>query len=286
MAGIPQLAGKVAVVTGGASGIGKGIARCLMAQGMRVVIADIEQAALDRTAAEIGAIGIRTDVTSFDSVQTLADEVRHRLGGCHVFCNNAGVASTASLVDMALSDWEWLLGVNLWGVIHGIKAFLPLLKANSDGGHLVNTASVAGLHVTAGLGAYSVSKFAVMALSETLALDLAAEGSSVGVTVLCPGPVSSNLGSSQRNRPSELAGGAFVDRDLQAVEGGGGVRWIDPHTVGDILVRAIKRGDLYAFTHPEWASIVQERHDRIAAAFADVLAHRDAQLPSSTEEAR
>jgi NAD(P)-dependent dehydrogenase (short-subunit alcohol dehydrogenase family) len=263
-----HLAGKVAVVTGGASGIGKSIATRLIATGMQVVIADIEQTALTRTAAELGALGIRTDVTSFDSVQSLADEVHQRFGCCHLFCNNAGVASTANIADMALSDWTWLLSVNLWGSIHGIKAFLPLLKANADGGHLVNTASVAGLHVTPGLGAYTVSKFAVLALSETLALELQAEGSRVGVTVLCPGPVSTNLGRSQRNRPATLAGGAFIDRDLETAEGGGGVRWINPDAVGEILLRAIQRGDLYAFTHPEWAAIVHERHRQIEAALA------------------
>jgi NAD(P)-dependent dehydrogenase (short-subunit alcohol dehydrogenase family) len=265
MPGMQHLAGKIAVVTGGASGIGRSIARQLIAQGMQVIIADIEQAPLDRTAAELGALGLRTDVSSFDSVQALADEVKRRFGACHLFCNNAGVASTANLADMALSDWTWLLGVNLWGTIHGVKAFLPLLQANADGGHLVNTASVAGLHVTAGLGAYTVSKFAVLALSETLASELQAKHSRVGVTVLCPGPVSTNLGSSQRNRLA-LGTGAFVDRDLEAAEEGGGVRWISPDTVADILLQAIQRGDLYAFTHPEWAGIVRDRHRRIEAA--------------------
>lgn len=262
-----QLRGRVGVVTGGASGIGKAIAHRLTAEGMRVVIADIERAALEQTAGEIGAVGICTDVSSYQSVQALADEVQRRFGRVDLVCNNAGVASTAGVADMALSDWSWILGVNLWGVIHGIKAFLPLLKANPDGGHLVNTASVAGFHVTPDIGGYTVSKFAVMALSETLAAELAAAGSSVGVTILCPGPVSTKLGSSQRNRPDALAQGALVDRDLEQTSGGSGARWLDPLQVGERLVCAIRRGDLYAITHPEWDSIVQERHSRIADAF-------------------
>jgi NAD(P)-dependent dehydrogenase (short-subunit alcohol dehydrogenase family) len=268
MPGMEQLAGRVAVVTGGASGIGKAIARRLIAERMTVVIADIERLALQRAAAETGAIGICTDVASFESVQALADEVKRRFGGLHLLCNNAGVASTARLADMSLSDWTWLLGVNLWGVINGVKAFLPLLKANPDGGYLVNTASVSGFHVTPDLGGYTVSKFAVVALSETLALELKVDGSNVGITVLCPGPVSTGLGSSQRNRPSALAGGAFVDRDLEALEEGSGMRWISADVVADVLLRAIRRGELYAFTHPEWAPIVRARHAKIAEAFA------------------
>jgi NAD(P)-dependent dehydrogenase (short-subunit alcohol dehydrogenase family) len=265
MPGMQQFSGKVAVVTGGASGIGKAIAQQLVLQGMHVVIADVEEQALERSAREIGAVGIRTDVSSFESVQALADSVRNRFGAVHLLCNNAGVASTARVADMALSDWEWLLGVNLWGAIHGIKAFLPLLKANVDGGYLVNTASVAGFHVTPELGGYSVSKFAVVALSETLALELAADGSNVGVTVFCPGPVSTRLGSSQRNRPRGAAESAFVDRDLEQ-EGNQGIRWMDPETAAEILMRAIRRGDLHAFTHPEWAPVLRARHQGIIAA--------------------
>lgn len=264
-----RLAGKVAVVTGGASGIGKGIARRLIAEGMRVVIADIEPSPLRQAAAELGAAGIVTDVMSFDSVQALADETGRRFGNVHLLCSNAGVASTARLADMALSDWTWLLGVNLWGAIHCVKAFLPILGADPDGGHIAITASMAGFHVTPGMGAYTVSKFAVVALAETLAVELQDEGRKVGVTVLCPGPVSSKLGSSQRNRPGRLAGGAFVDSDLQATDAGRGLHWLDPDVAAEVLVRAVRRGELYAFTHPEWAPIVRERHDRIAAAFAD-----------------
>jgi len=276
MTGLRSLAGKVAVVTGGASGIGKALGTLLVRQGMKVVLADVERAALDKTAAEIGALGIRTDVTSIESVQSLADQVAARYGGVHLLCNNAGVASMARLSDMALSDWAWLLGVNLWGVIHGIKAFLPMLRANPDGGHLLNTASMAGLHVTPDMGGYTVSKFAVIALSETLALELTEEGSRVGVTILCPGPVSTRLGSSQRNRPPLLSGGALVDSDLEAMDEGGGLRWVDPDRAAAVAVRAVQRGELYAFTHPEMASLVIDRHATIATALADAAVREEA----------
>jgi len=276
MTGLRSLAGKVAVVTGGASGIGKALGTLLVRQGMKVVLADVERAALDKTAAEIGALGIRTDVTSIESVQSLADQVAARYGGVHLLCNNAGVASMARLSDMALSDWAWLLGVNLWGVIHGIKAFLPMLRANPDGGHLLNTASMAGLHVTPDMGGYTVSKFAVIALSETLALELTEERSRVGVTILYPGPVSTRLGSSQRNRPPLLSGGALVDSDLEAMDEGGGLRWVDPDRAAAVAVRAVQRGELYAFTHPEMASLVIDRHATIATALADAAVREEA----------
>src|SRR5262245_33434334 len=139
MSGLANLSGKIAVVTGGASGIGRGIASRLLAQGMKVVIADIEQSALDSTAAALGVTGIRTDVSSLESVQALAEEVKRRFGTAHLICNNAGVGSVARLADMTAADWQWMLGVNLWGVIHGVQAFLPMLKMNSEGGHIVNT---------------------------------------------------------------------------------------------------------------------------------------------------
>ncbi|MGH7058491.1 MAG: SDR family NAD(P)-dependent oxidoreductase, partial [Acetobacteraceae bacterium] len=191
--------GKAAVVTGGASGLGKGIAQCLIEEGMRVFIADVEEPALSRTAAEIGATGIRTDVSDWTSVQSLARTVRERAGAVHVVCNNAGVGSMGRIADLSIDDWRWMLGVNLWGVIHGVQAFLPLLRANPDGGHIVNTASIGGLTTMPGLGAYAVSKYGVVALSETLAQELAEDRSAVGVTVLCPGPTRTNIKRSSRN---------------------------------------------------------------------------------------
>ena len=274
MSGLEHLAGKVAVVTGGASGIGKGIAQALIAEGMKVVISDIEQGALDATAAEIGAVGVRCDVSSIDSVQALADEARRRFGTVHVLCNNAGVGSGAKVADMKPADWDWILSVNLRGVINGVQAFLPMLQANPDGGHIVNTASMSGLRVRPMAGGYAVTKFGIVALSETLALELGVEGSLVGVTVLCPGMVRTNIKSSLRNRPGDHAAGAFADSDLEQTELGARMRWIDPIDVGHIVVRAIKQGDLYAITHPEQVTEVEDRHRRMEAAFREAGAEQ------------
>jgi NAD(P)-dependent dehydrogenase (short-subunit alcohol dehydrogenase family) len=267
MSKLEQLSGKVAVVTGGASGIGKGIARRLIAQGMRVVIADVERGALERASVEIGAAAVLTDVSSRESVQALADEVLRRFGRVDVVCNNAGVGSMANIAAMKTSDWTWFLNVNLWGVIHGIDVFLPILSRNEGGAHIVNTASVGGLSTMSGLGGYCATKFAVVGLSETLAQELAESGSKVGVTILCPGPVRTNIKASTRNRPASLAQGGLVDTDLEATEIGARVRWLDTDEVGDLVVRAIRRGDLYAFTHPEMKSGVADRHRRIEEAF-------------------
>jgi NAD(P)-dependent dehydrogenase (short-subunit alcohol dehydrogenase family) len=168
---------------------------------------------------------------------------------------------------MRMSDWRWIVGVNLYGVIHGITAFLPRLLANPDGGHIVNTASMAGLRTMPGLGTYAVTKYGVVALSEVLAQELAEDGAKVGVTVLCPGPVRTNIKASSRNRPAALAGGGLTDVDLETTELGASSRWIDASEAGEIVVQAIRRGDLYAFTHPELAPAVDERHQEIARAF-------------------
>lgn len=267
MSALADLSGKLAVVTGGASGIGRGIASRLKAAGMKVVIADIEQAALDSTAAALGVTGMRVDVSSSASMQALADEVKRRFGTVHLICNNAGVGSVARLESMTTADWQWMLGVNLWGVIHGVRAFLPMLKSNPDGGHIVNTASMGGLATLSGLGGYTATKFAVVAFSETLATELEEERSKVGVTVLCPGPVRSNIKSSHRNRPASLPAGGLSDSDLEHSEEGARLPWLEPEQVGDVLVRAVRNGDLYALTHPDMAGIAAARHERIAAAF-------------------
>ncbi len=266
MSGLPDLSGKIAVVTGGASGIGKGIATRLVAEGAQVIIADIQQDALDATATELGVTGIPVDVSQAGSVAALAREVVDRYGTVHVVCNNAGIGPLAPVKDLTLDDWNWMLGVNLWGVIHGVTTFLPILSANSDGGHIVNTASMAGLVANARLGAYATAKFGVVALTEVLAAELAEDGSKVGVSVLCPGTVHTNIGSSSRNRPPSLPDAGFKDVDIE-LEDNPRYRWIYPEEAGAVVVRAIKRGDLYALTHPDWYPLVAERHEAIAEAF-------------------
>ena len=236
MSAFPDLAGKVAVVTGGASGIGLGIARQFRAAGMSVVIADIEDTALQQAAEQLGATGVRTDVRDPASVQALADATVDRYGAVHVVVNNAGVGPMAPIAALELSDWQWLLEVDLWGVIHGVHTFLPLLEQNPDGGHIVNTASIGGLVTGPGMGAYNVSKFGIVALTEVLATELSAEGSAVGALVLLPGTVHTNIGSSTRNRPAGASAGALADSRLE--DGPDlGMKWLEPDDVGRILIR-------------------------------------------------
>ncbi|HEX9258203.1 MAG TPA: SDR family NAD(P)-dependent oxidoreductase [Acidimicrobiales bacterium] len=196
-----DLGGKTAVVTGGASGIGRAMAERFRDAGMRVAIADVEKTTLDATAAELGVLGVRCDVSDAGSVGAMRDEVLAAFGAVHLLCNNAGVGGGGAIVDTTLNDWRWVLGVNLWGVVHGLDAFLPGMVAQGEG-HVVNTASMAGLVAWPGIGPYNASKFAVVAISETLRAEL--EGTGVGVSVLCPGFVRTNIFTSQRNRPAEL----------------------------------------------------------------------------------
>lgn len=176
MSTVKDLHGKVGVVTGGASGIGKAIAAAMVAEGMQVMIADIEGDRLHSTAREIGAIACQTDVSSAQQVDALAASAIRQFGSVDVVCNNAGIGPMAPLHELTLNDWRWILDVNLWGVIHGVASFLPLLRANPAGGHIVNTASMAALMPVPGLVAYCASKYAVIGLSEAMAEDLAAEG--------------------------------------------------------------------------------------------------------------
>jgi NAD(P)-dependent dehydrogenase (short-subunit alcohol dehydrogenase family) len=263
MAGIADLDGKVAVVTGGASGIGLGIARRLAAAGANVVIGDVEAGALESAAGEIGALPVRTDVRERAAVQALADAAVERFGTVNVVVNNAGIGPFGRLADLTENDWRWIIDVNLWGVIHGVGVFLPILQDAPGGGHIVNTASMAGLRPGPNLGAYSVTKYGVVSLTESLAIELEQDGSQVGVTVLCPGPVHTNIGTSTRNRPDGLQG-ALADADLPMIEGR---TWMEPDEVGDIVIEAIRENQLYAVTHPAMFPPVQERHDRITAAF-------------------
>ena len=205
-----ELAGKVAVITGGASGIGFAMARRFAAEGMKVVLADIERPVLERAAAELAGDGVEvvavpTDVSVEADVQALAAMTFDRFGDVHLVCNNAGVGSRGlPIAELPLRDFEWVVSVNLFGVIHGLRAFLPHMRA-AGVGHVVNTASISGLYHLPRMGPYNASKAAVVALSETLLFELEAEGSEVGVSVLCPSWVRTNISTSDRNRPERFA---------------------------------------------------------------------------------
>ncbi|HWL01368.1 MAG TPA: SDR family NAD(P)-dependent oxidoreductase [Microbacteriaceae bacterium] len=260
------VAGRVAVVTGGASGIGRGIAEALLEAGATVVIADIQPDALAAAAAELGVTGVQVDVTDAGSVEALRDAVLAEHGRVDIVCLNAGIGPAGLMRDLTRADWEWILGVNLWGVINGVQAFLPVLESNADGGHIEITGSMSSFVSMPTIGSYTVTKFGAVAIAETLAIELADAGSEVHVSLLAPGPVRTNIGASSRNRPDSLRGGLA---DVDVASGiASGMRWIDPITAGRITVRAIEANDLYVPTHPELWAPIEARHEAIRAAYA------------------
>lgn len=271
-----ELRGKAGVVTGGASGIGKAIAAAMRAEGMHVMIADIEGERLQRAADEIGARSMVVDVTKPDQVSALADAAQADFGAVHVLCNNAGIGPMAPLKDLTLDDWRWMLEVNLWGVIHGVTAFLPLLRANADGGHIVNTASMASLMPVPGLVPYCASKYAVVGMSEAMAEDIALDGSNIGVSILCPGPVRTDLGNSTRNRPAGYAG-ALDDVKLEesAQFESQPIDWLSAEDTADLVIRAIRENVRYVITHPGMWPQVERRHRAIEQAFLDEKRRRE-----------
>ena len=267
-----QLEGKVAVITGGASGIGRALADKAAALGMKVVIGDIEQGPLDETVAalkEHGAdvLGVVTDVGDLASVEALRDAALSTFGAVHLLCNNAGVGGGGRTWEIPMEQWKWVLDVDLWGVIHGIHAFVPGMIAQGEG-HVVNTASIAGLTSTPGLGSYNVAKHGVVTLSETLFHELRGEGRGVGVSVLCPAFVNTRIYDSDRNAPQALrqeqdgadAMQATAVRDFikSAVESG-----IDPAEVARQVFDAVQSNRFYILTHPASVAWVKNRVDRI-----------------------
>jgi NAD(P)-dependent dehydrogenase (short-subunit alcohol dehydrogenase family) len=244
---------RVAVVTGAASGIGLALAERFAAEGMNVVMADVEASAL-ATAAEglrrKGAVirAARVDVSRPEDVERLAIETYEAFGAAHVVCNNAGVAVIGAVHEHTLADWQWVINVNLWGVIHGVRAFLPRMLAGGDEGHIVNTASMAGLTTAQFMSVYDVTKHGVVALSESMYKEMAVTGAPIGVSVVCPGLIDTNIMRSSRNRPESLAetgkAGPFAQAFGQALSDRLATGY-PPSEVAEQVVAGIREGRFY-----------------------------------------
>jgi NAD(P)-dependent dehydrogenase (short-subunit alcohol dehydrogenase family) len=272
-----QFAGRVAVITGGASGLGRAMAARFAREGMKIVLADVNEGDLARTEAELRAtgasvIGVRCDVARAPDVEALAERTLAAFGAVHLVVNNAGVSPLGNVWENSVADWQWILGVNLWGVIHGVRVFTPLLLAHADapGGeaHIVNTASVSGLICAPGMGLYNVTKHAVVALTETLHHDLARLGTRVKCSVLCPAYVPTGIADSERNRPAELADpqrartAADLAREAglkKAVERGR----VSADQVAQAVFEAVRDERFYILTHPKVLGAVQARMEDI-----------------------
>jgi NAD(P)-dependent dehydrogenase (short-subunit alcohol dehydrogenase family) len=273
---VEELAGRVAVITGAASGIGLAMAQRFAREGMKLVLADIERPALEQAGEALSRDGtdvltVPTDVSLEADVTALAATTLETFGDVHLVCNNAGVGSRGlPIAELPLLDFEWVLAVNLFGVIHGMRAFLPHLRATGVG-HIVNTASMSGLYNLPRMGPYNASKAAVVALSETLRFELAAEGSEVGVSVVCPGWVRTNISMSDRNRQERFAYALDTDQMAQvAVHKARRREYLrtvatDPTHVADQVCEAVKTNRFYVFTHPAHVPIFVERARRILA---------------------
>lgn len=268
-----QLSGKTAFITGGAGGLGLAMAQAFLRQGMKVMLADIDPVAVDRAVRDLAVGGAQVSGTTCDvsdraSVEASARRTIERFGKVHVVCNNAGVGVVGPIGTIAARDWDWIVDVNLKGVIHGTEVFLPLLESHGEGGHFVNTGSMSSLVVRPGREPYAATKFAILALSEGWALQLAPRN--IGVSVLCPGYVHTGIAESGRARQERYGG----PHSLPQVEQAGGrphasvlADAMPPGPVGERVVEAIRANELYVITHPEMKPVVAARFDRILRAF-------------------
>ncbi len=263
-----NLSGKVAVITGAASGIGLAVARLCAEEGMRVVLADIEQTTLDAVVKEFAnngydVIGVQVDVSKFEDVERMAQETLAAFGKVHFLFNNAGVSSGSTIWETTISDWEWVMGVNVMGVIYGLNVFTPIMLAQDEEGHIVNTASIAGLIAGPSMGAYRVSKHAVVALSETLYLELEQSGSKVSASVLCPAWVKTRIFESERNRPKDTPTSPITDAliaaQLQSAADAVLHDSLPPEQIAEHVLDAIKENRFYILTHPKYTGAVAYR---------------------------
>lgn len=260
---------KVAVITGGASGLGLAMARRAASHGMKLVLADVEEDALRRVEQEFlkagsQVIGIRTDVARAQDLERLAEKALATFGGVHLLCNNAGVAAGGAVWEHTVADWEWVMGVNVWGVIHGVRTFLPIMLRQDTECHVVNTASVAGLLSVPGMGLYCVSKHSVVTFTECLYHDLQQRNAKIGVSLLCPAYVPTGIADSERNRPAGLrntqraktADEAARDEQLRhAVTSGK----ITADQVAQQVFDAVEGDRFYVLTHPKIKGAIETR---------------------------
>ena len=272
--------GKTAVVTGAASGIGFGLAQRFAEENMQVVMADLEQTALEEAVEKLEkqqhrVVGIPADVLIEESVNELYSKSRETFGNIHVLCNNAGIAASSGnkpIWEVERTDWQWTLGVNFYGVLYGIQAFLPHMIEHGEDGHVVTTASLAGL--IRGAGPYGVSKHAVRALAETLNSDLVARGAKIRSSVLCPGFVNTNIGKSERNRPSNLT---QLQAPLEDIENSPIMALLrngkEPSEIADIVIEAIRDDLFYILPHPAW-------DDTLKTYFEEILSREALNSPS------
>ena len=267
-----DISGKTAIVTGAASGIGLGIATALAEAGANVVMADIQKEVLEDAAHTLSGTNkrvmpVRIDVTLEQSVIDAVAEAERNFGKLHIACNNAGVPMHGTrLTDVQPADWEFVVRVNIWGIIHGIRHFVPAILKHGEEGHVVNTASVAGFQNRRGTnqGPYSMSKYAALSLSEALEHEL--DGTNVGVSVLCPGPINTNIARGARNRPDHMGGPQIRATDEAVLAERLATMGLDPRTVGERVVDAIRTKTFYAFVGAVPADVIRARHRRIEEA--------------------
>ena len=275
-----EFSGKTALVTGGAGGIGRALVEAFLAEGMNVVVADIEAAAREQTLDELAHFspklrGVACDAASRASVAAARDAAIAAFGPVHVLCNNAGVGTGGRIDTVPPAAWEWLMGVNLMGVVHGLGEFVPHMKAHGEPAHIVNTGSMAGMNGFRGMGPYCASKAAVVSLSEALASELM--DTAIGVSVLCPGSVNTAFYESRRNAPASVPAPPPNSREGRAIAAGTKLRidhGIPPAEAAARVLQGIRDGDLYIFTHPEMRTMIDDRHTLLSAAFDKAAAFR------------
>ena len=269
-----QFEGKTAVVTGAASGIGLALAERFAAARMQVVLADVQQDALDRAVAKLEqrqapVLGVLTNTMVEESVRSLAERAVAEFGKVHILCNNAGVASTrggrgTAIWEVPAADWDWVMGVNFYGVLYGLQAFVPHMLAHGEPGHIVNTASLAGL--MPGGGSYGVSKHGVLCLTETLYNDLKARDAKVSASVLCPGFVNTNIFDAERNRPRDLASPVSpIPNEQMQVARSMLAQGKDPADIAEAVFQSIRDDRLYVLPHPAWDDFVRARVEHVLA---------------------